>query len=1132
MRRDRSRALLGAALLAFLLPACVARGAAVPPAPDPGLAGSIRAADAIVEVEILAGGPFRACAAVRRVYKGQLPKVIELEAYNSYNQDATHAGFLTGTQWILFLSRTGRADVFAPLTPSAPRLPLGEDGVLLTLGDPPFRIPIKPADMAEALTLALEREQSGAVPERAPAFLKDLWERNEIEPRYLAVALAGLLRDGRVVSLLAPSTKDELLRLRLTAVESLRRIGTPEALAALRPLLTDERESVARAAASALLDAQDLASLGPLLEWARRAAEGQAKLPAKDARRTKTAEALNQLLLLLVDAGPLLPPERVAPALLALARAPDDEPAKTALYVYDMLAGREQIPALVELAEDPVYAHRREAALALFRATLQPALDLDEFRAWWKAKGPAFGEEARAAAVKSAAMGFALGASDDNPGQQLGVLLSAPGELALPEVAPLLLRDRTSALFEARHLTAWRTPLTVPFLLERLTYSDDQERRAAYQGLVLLARRHARLKALLRPLLRAALADSDSTVRRLATVASGGLDDAGALPRLLDALSGAGGGGYEANEATKAVYELSARTLGHGYYELAEENEAAVRRLASWWEGLGPRRAAWTSPLAGPAARLGSGLAPAELEALCTGAASRPAGAAFGPLWEERGPGDPFWIRLLASARVRDQAHGALGLCGGEVGAIAPLAGLLESPARNGELAQVCALVALATLKGGRGPDRVAEWLNGAGAKAEPGARGIAWVSLGLAEGEPKSLACLTRGLEAALAAEGADGETGAEAARAQVELRAVVLALCARSDGTEALARALSARNESLRELAVRTLAMRRAHEATGAVLAAVSRVDRLTAYDLARAVAPLLRAEDGPRLAEMLNAGTDSPRLIAAIILSLRPELGASAQVRGALVTALQDTSSYVRARAAEALGKLRARSAIPSLALLLSDYALEVRTAGIEALTRIGDRESAAAASSEARRYTRVNPLWFRALGLNGSPEDTELLLKASKAESWVEQRAALEALGLTGRPEALARLLSVFRDPESPYQTHAGDALAGEGAGLSPMTARALAALAADFDSERSTVRVRALYWLARVPLEAGGEHLVRALADPDPNVRQLADWVLRRQTGQDAGFDPLAPPGQREAAAKRWKEIVAGTAQRR
>jgi hypothetical protein len=113
MKRDRSHALFEPVLAAFLLVACAARGAAVPPAPDPGLAASIRAADAIVEVEILAGGPFRACAAIRRVYKGQLPKVIELEAYNSYNQDATHAGFLTGTQWILFLSRTGRADVFA-----------------------------------------------------------------------------------------------------------------------------------------------------------------------------------------------------------------------------------------------------------------------------------------------------------------------------------------------------------------------------------------------------------------------------------------------------------------------------------------------------------------------------------------------------------------------------------------------------------------------------------------------------------------------------------------------------------------------------------------------------------------------------------------------------------------------------------------------------------------------------------------------------------------------------------------------------------------------------------------------------------------------------------------------------------
>jgi HEAT repeat protein len=310
--------------------------------------------------------------------------------------------------------------------------------------------------------------------------------------------------------------------------------------------------------------------------------------------------------------------------------------------------------------------------------------------------------------------------------------------------------------------------------------------------------------------------------------------------------------------------------------------------------------------------------------------------------------------------------------------------------------------------------------------------------------------------------------------------------------------------------------------------VLAAAGRADRYGAYDLARAIAPLVRAENAEQLAEMLGATLDSPRLVAATILSMHPEFGAGAQVRGALVTALQDSSSQVRARAAEALGRLRARAAVPSLTLLLSDYALEVRTAAIEALARIGDAESAATAASEARRYGRVDPRWFRALGLSGTERETAFLLKSSQADSWIEQRAALEALAFTARPEALARLLAVFRDARNPFQTHAGDALATpalSGSGLSPVATRALDALAPDMESERPSDRARALYWLARLPLSATADRLSRALADPEANIRQLADWILRRQTGQDASFDPQAPPGQREAAAKRWAEML-------
>ena len=115
------------------------------------------------------------------------------------------------------------------------------DGVLLTLGDPPFRVPIKKAVMEEALALLVEFNAAGKPPERAPAFVRGLWEGGDIEPRYLAVALAGALHDARLTGLLIEAAKDKLLKMRLTAVEALGQIGAPPALAALRALLKDEK---------------------------------------------------------------------------------------------------------------------------------------------------------------------------------------------------------------------------------------------------------------------------------------------------------------------------------------------------------------------------------------------------------------------------------------------------------------------------------------------------------------------------------------------------------------------------------------------------------------------------------------------------------------------------------------------------------------------------------------------------------------------------------------------------------------------------------------------------------------------------------------------------------------------------
>ncbi len=103
-------------ILAVLALAILATGAfgamsgTVQPPPDPGFENSVKAADVIAEVEILAGGSFRSVARATKVLKGSVPKsqVFELEGYNSFNWDTAHQGFTTGSQYILFLSRTGR----------------------------------------------------------------------------------------------------------------------------------------------------------------------------------------------------------------------------------------------------------------------------------------------------------------------------------------------------------------------------------------------------------------------------------------------------------------------------------------------------------------------------------------------------------------------------------------------------------------------------------------------------------------------------------------------------------------------------------------------------------------------------------------------------------------------------------------------------------------------------------------------------------------------------------------------------------------------------------------------------------------------------------------------------------------
>ena len=51
------------------------------------------------------------------------------------------------------------------------------------------------------------------------------------------------------------------------------------------------------------------------------------------------------------------------------------------------------------------------------------------------------------------------------------------------------------------------------------------------------------------------------------------------------------------SESARAIYEISARTMGYGPYEPVVELDAAAGRLRGWWQTLGPARDTWRSPL-------------------------------------------------------------------------------------------------------------------------------------------------------------------------------------------------------------------------------------------------------------------------------------------------------------------------------------------------------------------------------------------------------------------------------------------------------------------------------------------------------------------------------------------------------
>jgi cellulose synthase operon protein C len=276
------------------------------------------------------------------------------------------------------------------------------------------------------------------------------------------------------------------------------------------------------------------------------------------------------------------------------------------------------------------------------------------------------------------------------------------------------------------------------------------------------------------------------------------------------------------------------------------------------------------------------------------------------------------------------------------------------------------------------------------------------------------------------------------------------------------------------IRLAAAETLGVRPDGQALGALARASSDVDQgvraavaraLGASGNAEAVVPLLGRLDDPvpevRRQVVLSLGRlRDPRAVIPLLAKVEDSAGVvrravaralgalgDARAVGALVLVLRDSDETVRIAALDAVGRLGDASAVSSVIAVLSDTKEEVRAAAVRALGRLGTPEATAAVVAElgrpganvaqlvaalghgrqravtvlrvcveARGGYRAADGCVLSLGTLGDASDVPRVRRALE-RSEVSPRAALEALGLLGSPEALPTVLEYLADPDA-------------------------------------------------------------------------------------------------------------------
>lgn len=226
------------------------------------------------------------------------------------------------------------------------------------------------------------------------------------------------------------------------------------------------------------------------------------------------------------------------------------------------------------------------------------------------------------------------------------------------------------------------------------------------------------------------------------------------------------------------------------------------------------------------------------------------------------------------------------------------------------------------------------------------------------------------------------------------------------------------------------------------------------------------------------------------------------------------LRSRSRVKRARAAQVLGDLELREAVPGLCELLADRHPEVRVVAVRALGRIGDPAAAWRIIAGLDRADPVSSLLATdALVRLGA--EAEVTLSAALDHPQARVRAVcLDALGLLGATGSVPRMARVLRDDASPDVRIAAAVNLGR---LGTRTALEPLTLALH-PSRPALLRAAAARALGDLGAPAAVPTLARLLGDDEFQVAHEAAHALRRLG--PAGAAALVEAVEDEAAKAR------------